>query len=123
MEPVRVDKWLWAVRLFRTRTAATAACSAGKVFINGQRAKPSREVRIGDTIVADNGDVTRTVKVVAFLGQRVGAKLVSDYAEDLTPASEYEKRREPNLTPVSLRPRGAGRPTKKDRRQWEEAME
>ena len=92
---VRIDKWLWAVRLFKTRSQATAACAAGKVRIGDQPVKPSRSTRIGEVITAKVGDVTRTVKVVELLEQRVGAKLVPDYLEDLTPPSEYEKRPEP----------------------------
>ena len=123
MEPaasVRIDKWLWAVRLYKTRSLAAAACSAGRVLIGGQRVKPSRAVRLGDVIVAVTGDINRTVKVVTILDQRVAAKLVPNYLEDLTPASEFQKPREPSFHTVPLRPKGSGRPTKKERRQWDE---
>ena len=113
---VRIDKWLWAVRIYKTRSLATAACRDGRVTIAGQPAKPSRDVKINDLILAKNGDVTRTIKVLALLEQRVGAPLVKQFAEDLTPAAEFEKKREPVLEPFFFRPRGAGRPTKKDRR-------
>lgn len=92
---VRIDKWLWAVRLFKTRSQATAACAAGKVRIGDQPVKPSRTPRVGEVITAKVAGITRTVKVVELLEKRVGAKLVADYLEDLTPASEYEKRPEP----------------------------
>ena len=119
---VRIDKWLWAVRIFKSRSIATAACSAGKVRIGGEPLKPSRSVRVGDVITAATGEITRTVRVLALLERRVGAKLVPEYMQDLTPQSEYEKPREPNFRPLMLRPKGAGRPTKKDRRKLDELV-
>jgi ribosome-associated heat shock protein Hsp15 len=119
---VRIDKWLWAVRIYKSRSLANAACSAGKVRIGGEPLKPSRSVRIGEVISAATGDITRTVKVVGLLERRVGAKLVTEYMEDLTPRSEYEKPREPDFRPLVLRPKGAGRPTKKDRRKLDELI-
>ena|SRR5688500_2261970 len=119
---VRIDKWLWAVRIYKTRSLATAACSAGKVRISGETLKPSRSVRIGEVIAAATGDIIRTVRVRALLENRVGAKLVPDYLEDLTPASEYSKPREPDFRPLLLRPKGTGRPTKKDRRKLDELI-
>ena len=113
---MRIDKWLWAVRLFKTRGLATTACRDGRVRVGGQPAKAGREVRVNDLIVAKMADLTRTVRVLALLEQRVGAAVVKEFAEDLTPASEYEKRRDPMLQPLFRRPKGAGRPTKKDRR-------
>src|SRR5579859_3795744 len=105
---VRIDKWLWAVRIYKTRSLATAACRDGRVTIAGQPAKPARDVKINDLILAKNGDITRTIKVLALLEQRVGAPMVKQFAEDLTPASEYEKKREPVLEPMFFRPKGAG---------------
>jgi ribosome-associated heat shock protein Hsp15 len=113
---MRVDKWLWAVRLYRTRSLASAACRAGSVTVGGQVVKPSREVKVDDFIVARNGEVNRTVKVLGLLERRVGAEAAKQFALDLTPASEYEKPRELQLQPLFLRPKGAGRPTKKERR-------
>ena len=113
---VRIDKWLWNVRVFKTRSLATDACRNGRVTIGGKLVKPSREVRIGETIVVQKDERTRTFKVLGVLEQRVGAKIAKDYVEDLTPASEFEKKREPNFLPPMYRPKGAGRPTKKDRR-------
>jgi ribosome-associated heat shock protein Hsp15 len=113
---VRIDKWLWAVRLYKSRSLATAACSAGRVRIGGESLKPSRSARIGDVITAATGDITRTVRVRALLERRVGAKLVADYMEDLTPPNEYARPKEPNFRPLLVRPKGSGRPTKKDRR-------
>jgi ribosome-associated heat shock protein Hsp15 len=113
---VRADRWLWAVRLYKTRSLACAACTAGHVQINGHPCKPARSVRPGDLIQALAGEINRTVKVVAVLENRIGAKLVSRYLEDLTPPSEYEKQKEKIVAPIGRRPKGAGRPTKKDRR-------
>jgi ribosome-associated heat shock protein Hsp15 len=113
---VRLDKWLWAVRVFKTRSIATHACSAGHVKILGHNVKPSHIVRPGEIVSARVGDLTRTLKVLAPLQQRVAAKVVPQYAEDLTPAIESQKAHEPKFTPLFTRPKGAGRPTKKDRR-------
>ena len=113
---VRIDKWLWAVRLYKTRSLATIACRNARVTIGGKPVKPSREIKIGDLILAQTGDITRTVKVLALLEQRIGAPAVKNFAEDLTPASEFNKPREKILEPIFYRPKGAGRPTKKDRR-------
>jgi ribosome-associated heat shock protein Hsp15 len=116
-ETVRIDKWLWAVRVYRTRTLAADACRQGKVTIAGQAVKPSRDIRINDVIVAKTGTITRTVRALKLLEQRVGAQAAKESAEDLTPAEEYEKPKEPMLQPLFQRLRGAGRPTKKERRQ------
>ncbi len=116
---VRMDKWLWSVRLYKTRSLATAACASGKVRIADQPVKPAHSVKIGEIVSAVTGDLTRTVKVIALLEHRIGAKLVPDFLEDLTPAAEYNKKREPNFQPVGLRPKGTGRPTKRERRELE----
>jgi ribosome-associated heat shock protein Hsp15 len=113
---VRIDKWLWAVRVFKTRSLATDACRNGRVTINGQPVKPSREARVAETIVVQKDEMTRTFKVLGLLEQRVGAKVAKEFVEDLTPPSEFQKKREPNFLPPVYRPKGAGRPTKKDRR-------
>ncbi len=88
-EDVRIDKWLWAVRLYRTRALAAAACRAGQVKIAEQNAKPSRVVRINDIISATVNQIVRTVRVVELIEQRVGAGMVPEFLEDLTPPSEY----------------------------------
>ncbi len=123
MEPaiqsVRIDKWLWAVRLYKSRSLATEACATGKVLINGQPVKPSRAIKMGDTVVAVTGEIKRTVKVIATLEKRVGAKQVNQFLEDLTPALEYAKPKEKSFQPFAFRPKGSGRPTKKDRRTME----
>ena len=117
---VRVDKWLWAVRLYKTRSIAAAACTGGKVRIGGDPVKPARSVRMGEIIIAATGEITRTIRVVNLIERRVAAPRASACYEDLTPASEYEKPRLPNFRPLAIRPKGAGRPTKKDRRKTDE---
>ncbi|MBM3834410.1 MAG: RNA-binding S4 domain-containing protein [Verrucomicrobia bacterium] len=116
MDAVRIDKWLWAVRVFKTRTLASEACKAGHVQILGQAIKPSREIRANEVIAIKIGIMTKTLKVVGVIDKRVGAKLVPQHAEDQTPASEYEKLKEQSQQPVFVRPAGFGRPTKKERR-------
>ena len=113
---VRMDKWLWAVRLYKTRTIAASACVSGKVRVGGEPVKPARSVRIGEVITAVAGEITRTLKVTSLIERRVSAPLACQCYEDLTPASEYAKPRQPNFQPVMLRARGAGRPTKRERR-------
>jgi ribosome-associated heat shock protein Hsp15 len=122
-ERVRIDKWLWAVRLYKSRSLATGACDAGHVKISGQNVKPSREVRVGEAITALTGRVHRTVKVLALLDHRVGAPLVSQYLEDLTPPDEYARAREEASQPMIRFPKGFGRPTKKQRRQIEQLLQ
>ena len=116
---VRLDKYLWAIRVYKTRTDATDACKGGKVRVNGLDVKPSCEVKFGDVITARKGAVLYTFKVKELLSNRVGAALVPQYAENLTPQEELDKLRAPVETFFLKRDRGAGRPTKKDRRQME----
>lgn len=124
MDEVRIDKYLWSIRVFKTRSEATDACKGGKIRVNGADTKPSKMVRRGDVIVARKGPVTYTYKVLELIDKRQGAKLVPQYAENLTPAEEIAKLRAPVETFFLKRDRGAGRPTKKDRRQmdslWDE---
>jgi ribosome-associated heat shock protein Hsp15 len=114
---VRIDKWLWAVRLYKSRSLAIAACQGGHVKVGGQSVKPSREVQAGDSIMALTGRVQRTVRVLALLDSRVAAKVVPQYLEDLTPPEEYERARTQTQVPPVRYPAGWGRPTKKQRRQ------
>ena len=123
MADTRIDKYLWAIRAFKTRTDATDACKGGKVKIAGINAKPSKEVKAGDILQVKKGTVTFTYKVLQPLERRVGAKLVPEYALNLTPETELEKLRAPVETFFITRDRGAGRPTKKDRREIEEAWD
>lgn len=120
MEEVRIDKYLWAIRVYKTRSEATDACNGGKVRLNEVAPKPSKTVRPGDIIVIRKGAVTYTYKVLELVDRRQGAKLVPQYAENLTPGEELEKLRAPVETFFLKRDRGAGRPTKKDRRQMDQ---
>lgn len=119
MDAVRIDKFLWAIRVYKTRTDATEACKGSKVTLNGVDVKPSREVKVGDRIGVRKGPVSYTFKVLAPLEKRVGAKDVAAYAENLTPQSELDKLHAPVETFFIRRDRGAGRPTKKDRREMD----
>ena len=119
MTEVRIDKYLWSIRVFKTRSEATDACKGGKIRINGADTKPSKMVKVGDTIVARKGAVTYTYKVLDLIDKRQGPKLVPNYAENLTSPEELAKLRAPVETFFLKRDRGAGRPTKKDRRQME----
>ena len=119
MTEVRIDKYLWSIRVFKTRSEATDACKGGKIRVNGADTKPSKMVKVGDTIVARKGAVTYTYKVLDLIDKRQGLKLVPNYAENLTPPEELAKLRAPVETFFLKRDRGAGRPTKKDRRQME----
>ena len=122
-DTARIDKYLWAVRVFKTRTEATDACKGNKVKVDGVAVKPSRPVKVGNTIEVRKGSVQYIYKVKALLENRVGARLVPEYAENLTPQSELDKLRAPVETFFLKRDRGMGRPTKKDRRdmdvRWE----
>ena len=112
---VRIDKWLWMVRLFKTRSIATEACNAGKVKLNGENVKPSRDVRVGEVYEVHIGSLHKTVEVVGAPKSRVGAPLVPDYCTDLTPQAEYDRMK--TLKTQEFRPHGLGRPTKRERRQ------
>jgi ribosome-associated heat shock protein Hsp15 len=114
--PIRLDKWLWAVRIFKTRSLASAACRKGQVRISGQAAKPSRAVKIDDTILVEKEEIVRTLKVLQLLERRVGAAAVAQFMEDQTPASELEKAPALKTRSPVFRPKGLGRPTKKNRR-------
>lgn len=117
MGTVRIDKWLWAVRVFKTRTRSADACRGGKVKIDGQNAKPSREVKEGDIIEIQLGILKKKLKIIKAAKNRVSAKFVPDLAEDLTPEEEYEKQEMLRQLNSEKRDRGVGRPTKKERRQ------
>ncbi len=115
---VRVDKWLWAVRVFKTRTAATDACNAGHVRIGDDAAKPAARVRPGDVVNARRGDRLFVLRVIGLLEKRVGATVAAVAYEDLSPAPEPDTVNSPfGAIEVPRRERGAGRPTKRDRRQ------
>ncbi len=119
----RLDKWLWAVRLFKTRGLAAEAIRAGSVEINARPAKPARMVHAGETVTVQQGLVLRTLQVVGTPVSRVGAKLVPDYCTDLTPESEFEKMRLQRMQHVLARAKGSGRPTKRERREVDRLFE
>ena len=111
----RVDKYLWSVRLFKTRSQATEACKAGKVTLDGKPLKPAKLIAEGDVVVVKKDHIHRTIKVLKAIEKRVGAKLVPEFMEDLTPEEEYRKL-EIMKQNFEYRDRGLGRPTKRDRR-------
>ena len=119
MEEVRIDKYLWSIRVYKTRSEATDACKGGKIRLNGGDVKPSKTVKVGDVLVARKGPVTYTYRILQLIDKRQGAKLVPNYAENLTPQEELDKLRAPVETFFLKRDRGTGRPTKKDRRQMD----
>ena len=112
MEAARVDRWLWAVRLYKTRSAATAACRGGHVRVNGESAKPSTTVRVGDRVAAHAHDRDRVLEVVQVIDKRVGASMAGDCVIDHSPP--VPPRQEADTTFV--RDPASGRPTKRDRR-------
>lgn len=117
---VRIDKWLWAVRLYKTRSLASEACRSGKISMQGLVVKPSREIKIGDVIEVYKTPLQLKIKVKELLENRVGAPLVSNYMEDLTPKEEYDKILLLKDKQFEKRDRGTGRPTKKERRDIDE---
>jgi len=119
----RIDKYLWAIRVFKTRSDAADACRSGKIRLNNIEAKPSREVKVGDLLDVRKGPVFYRYKVLGFLEQRISAKNLDTYVLDITPPEELAKAKKPNETVLIWRERGAGRPTKKERRDIDRLME
>lgn len=115
-EGVRIDKWLWAARIYKTRSQAAKECRKGKVLINDTPVKPSRTIQEGEEVVVRKMPVIYTFRIKKVFGKRVSAKLVSDFVEDLTPPEEKNKLSQKNLATLFIRKHGEGRPTKKDRR-------
>ena len=120
---MRIDKYLWAIRIFKTRSDAADACRASRVRVNGQDVKASREIREGDIIVVRKGPVFYSYRVIKPVDKRQPAKAVSLYASDITPDEEYAKLDQPRETIVIYRRKGTGRPTKKQRRQLDQIMD
>ena len=123
MGEVRIDKWLWAVRVFKTRSLATDACKMNRVSINGQLTKPSRLVKEGDVISVRKPPIEYSFQVLRVLHNRVGAKLVPEYVENVTPKEQYDILELQRLSRFVDRAKGLGRPTKKDRRDMESFIE
>ncbi len=122
LQSVRLDKWLWAVRLFKTRPLATEACRGGHVQIDGHEAKASREVRPGQVISTRQGQLRKTVRVLKLTPDRVSPGQSTIFVQDLTPAEEYERVKLIHEAPMIKVPHGLGRPTKKQRRAIEGIM-
>lgn len=119
----RIDKWLWAMRVFKTRTIATDACKKGRVSIGGTTVKPSRNIKVDDVIEVRKPPITYTFRVKALTGNRLGAKLVPDYLENLTPQSQYDLLEMTRISGFVDRQRGMGRPTKRDGREMSKFRE
>ena len=128
VENLRIDKWLWAVRLFKTRSKASDAIKKGHVTINGNKIKPSREIKRGEVVEIRRDTIIFSFKVLGLLGNRQSAKIVIDYLKDVTSAEEIEKYELKKAGRSSIfRQKGLGRPTKRERRildsfldEWEE---
>jgi len=116
MEAVRIDKWLWAIRIFKTRSQASEACRSGRIRIADIQVKASREIREGDIVHIRVGPLTRIIKATGLIENRVSGKLAVEFYEDLTPAEEIEKIRLLKEVNYEKREKGTGRPTKKERR-------
>ena len=119
-ESVRVDKWLWAIRIFKTRSMATEACKKGHVSIGDSTLKPSRMVQVGETVQVRKSPITKSLKILALAEKRMSAKLILDFVEDVTPAEEIELLEMQKNMRWIARDRGTGRPTKKDRRELDD---
>lgn len=115
-ESVRIDKFLWAVRLFKTRSIAAEACKKGRVTVDNQPVKSSRQIRRNDEISIKVPPAVKTFRVLDLSEKRMAAKLVPDYIEDITPKEELDMLEMARMTQKMNRPKGTGRPTKKDRR-------
>ncbi len=116
----RIDKWLWAARLYKTRSLAAEACKNNRIHINGVVAKPSRNVKDGDEVSVRKPPVTYTFHVLQAIEKRVGAKLLPEILENITPPEQYEVLEMSRISGFVDRARGTGRPTKKDRRALDE---
>ena len=116
-ETARIDKWLWAARVFKTRSIAADACKNGRVTIGGVNVKPSHVIKVGEVISVKKPPITYSFKVLDCIEQRVGAKLLPNIYENVTPKDQYELLEMSRISGFVNRARGTGRPTKKERRQ------
>lgn len=117
MAEARIDKWLWAARIFKTRSMAADACKKGRITIDGSQVKPSRTVKPGDVVGVKKSPVTYSFRVLQAIEKRVGAKLIPDVLEDVTPREQYELLEISRVSGFVDRAKGTGRPTKKERRE------
>ena len=116
-DEARIDKWLWAMRVFKTRSIATEACKKGRVMMGGNPVKPSKLIKVGDEIDVKKPPVTFRFKVIGIANNRLGAKLVPEYMENITPASQYEILEMAKISGFVDRRKGLGRPTKRESRE------
>ncbi|MDR1119703.1 MAG: RNA-binding S4 domain-containing protein [Dysgonamonadaceae bacterium] len=123
MNEVRIDKWMWAMRIFKTRTLAVEACKKNRILVNDTPAKPSRTVKTGDLIQVRKPPVTYTFKALQLTDKRIGASLVPEYLEDVTPPEQYELMELNKIGGFIDRARGTGRPTKKERRDLDDFLD
>ena len=119
-EVARIDKWLWAARIFKTRSIAVDACKNGRVTIGGVNVKPSHTVKVGEVVAVRKPPVTYSFKILKTIEQRVGAKLLPEIYENVTTPDQYELLEMNRISGFVNRARGMGRPTKKDRRALDE---
>lgn len=119
----RIDKWLWAARIYKTRTLASDACKNGRITINGALAKPSRTVKVGDQVGVKKSPITYSFRVLQTIEKRVGAKSLPEVFENVTPPEQYELLEMNRISGFVDRARGTGRPTKKDRRALDDFAE
>lgn len=122
-EKLRIDKYLWAIRLFKTRTLASDACKAGRVKLNGQNIKPSHEVKLNEVYNVSKGPERKVIMVTGLLENRVDAKTAVNYYEDKTPVEDRPGFQSMFQAPQLRRDRGAGRPTKRDRREIDDLQQ
>lgn len=122
-ENVRVDKWLWAMRIFKTRSMATEACKKGHVSIGDLKVKPSKMVQVNEILKVRKAPITKSLKILALAEKRMSAKLIVDFVEDVTPPEETELLEMQKNMRWLARDRGTGRPTKKDRRELDDFFE
>ena len=123
VEKLRIDKYLWSIRAFKTRSIATEACKAGRVKQSGQNLKASHLVKIGEVYSVQKGPQRKVIKVSGLLERRVDAKTAVNFYEDITPEEETHAYKSAFLTPNLARDRGAGRPTKRDRREIDDLQD
>ena len=117
---IRIDKWLWAVRLYKTRSLASKACQNNQISIGNVYVKPSHTLKIGDIVKVKRPPIVRSYEVLGLLAQRESAKVVVDFVKDITPQSELQKLEDIKMIFTVRRDKGSGRPTKKERRDLEE---
>ena len=122
MDSVRIDKFLWSVRIFKTRTIAAEECEKHRVLVNGAEVKPSRHVKVGDKLTVKKMPVIHTFDIIQIIDKRQSASLVKNYIIDTTPQEEIDKAEIARTTAFVQRDRGAGRPTKKERREIEKMV-